>query len=172
MHPKHCTLQPCSPGFQPNMIIEDVALTRRQSPRTAHCPDAARCSLLPHTELVHVHCKPRLNPQVHLLHADSAPCRLPSPTVLSSSPPTLHPVGFIPAAPLIPRIPRSPKRGTLLSPPLCIADPNYALPPKGVAPKELRRQEPEDNMNKGSLTQIDLEPHLASDSAQYKLGNW
>ncbi|XP_038531045.1 uncharacterized protein LOC119881585 [Canis lupus familiaris] len=37
------------------MIIEDVALTRRQSLRTAHCPDAARCSLLPHTELVHVH---------------------------------------------------------------------------------------------------------------------
>lgn len=139
MRLKHYTAQPRSPGFQPNMITEDVALIGRQPPSvylilhtalTLH--DAASCPML---QLLHVYCKPRLNPQVHLLHADctrepglptaaaTAHHRLPSPIADPSLPPTLHPtlhpVGFIPAALLIPIIPRGPKGGTLPSPMDC-----------------------------------------------------
>ena len=73
---------------------EDVALIGRQPPSvhlTLHTAltlhDAASCSML---QLLHVHCKPRLNPQVYLLHADSAPCSLDSPGQLP-----LHPTGSL-----------------------------------------------------------------------------
>lgn len=145
-----------------------------RAPRTAHgltLRGAVSCPTLP---LWHVHCKPRLNPQVRLLHADSAHCSLDSPVQLPLRPagsllplhtPHLRPLclPWVSSHLPFPRVPREAP-----SPPLCIADPSYAPPP---TPTELKMQEPEPAMNEGSPTQRLRTSHTASESDQYKPGN-
>lgn len=83
----HHSLAP--PGVSDKRDHPDIALTGSQ-PASVHLTlhtalilhNAAFRPTLP---LLHVHCKPRLNPQVHGLHADSAHSRLKSPVQLPLS---------------------------------------------------------------------------------------